>query len=159
MRRHMRFSSLTVLSLTVVFGLCAEAAQAHSRTRGRSKRAADLPQLLERLAKDKDAFEVQKASAAKKVSSSFNALIRDVQRSNEIDLADRAALLKDLRAAKDAFEENQTLTPSPFIQDIYVHYIVAVRTGYYSLLERYDQAIRLVPAGDNQRETLEKGTV
>ena len=43
------------------------------------------------------------------------------------------------------------------MQDIYVQYIVAVRTGYYSLLERDDQALSLVPAGDNQRQDLEKG--
>ena len=42
------------------------------------------------------------------------------------------------------------------MQEIYVQYIVAVRAGYYSLLNSYDQALRLVPAGDPQREALEK---
>jgi hypothetical protein len=116
----------------------------------------NLPEVLDQLSKDKEAFQARKEKAVRAVSASFNTLIKEVQRIDDIDLADRAAMLKELREAKDAFEKNQKLTPSPLMQNTYAQYIVAVRASYYSLLARYDQATQLIPAGDNQRETLEK---
>ncbi len=156
MRYHARFSWLVVLASTVIITFCTEPVHAQRQSRSRGKRSVDLPQLLDRLSRDKDAFEFKKKSAAQRVSASFNALIKDVQRIDDIDLAERAAILQELRDARDRFDKNQTLTPSPFMQGIYIQYIVAVRTGYYSLLERYDQVLHIMAAGDSQREAIEK---
>lgn len=156
MKRIRPRSVYVSVAILILANLTAVDAVAQARGGSRNRRAASLSQAMSRLEKDKSAFEAAKQGAMRRVSAEFGALIKGVQQSDDIEITDRGALLKELRDAKAEFESNQKLTPSPLLQNVYAAYIVAVRARYYALLNGYEQALALMPVADERRAGLEK---
>lgn len=101
----------------------------------------------------KDVLESEKG----KVISAFDQLMALADKAKNVNAADRATIILDLKDAKSAFQSAGKLTPIMAMQSTYGAFIFNIRKAFYGkLLPIYDKAIKALPASNTQRTVLQK---
>lgn len=105
----------------------------------------------------KKQFQEMLESEKGKVQAAFDQLIALAEKAKNVNAADRATIILDLKDAKSAFQSNGKLTPIMAMQSTYGQFIVNVRKAFFGkTLPTYEKAIKALSANDTQRTALQK---